>query len=222
MYVGEIPVTIIRKPIRHIYLRVRPPDARVVISAGGHFSDNEIINFAEAHLDWLRKQIAKIKLQQSQLVFPPASQLIWGEPLEVSFQSNAESYGIFIEAEKLVVTSPKPIVSSLWDQLLGILLKNLVDEAAPPLIQKWRLRLKLPPISFGIRRMKSRWGTCYPAKKRIILNSELATKPQICLEKVILHELVHFFEHNHGPGFKYRMDKLMPDWRAIAKMLNNG
>lgn len=68
--------------------------------------------------------------------------------------------------------------------------------------------------------MTTRWGTCNSSDRRIWLNLQLAKKPTECLEYVILHELAHLKVHNHGKNFVAIMDRYMPDWRNMKKMLN--
>lgn len=67
---------------------------------------------------------------------------------------------------------------------------------------------------WGIRRMKTKWGSCIPESTSILLNLELAKKHPQCLEYVVVHELAHFREDNHGERFTKLMDSLMPDWRS--------
>ena len=45
--------------------------------------------------------------------------------------------------------------------------------------------------SFGVRKMKTKWGSCNTDKKSILLNLELAKKPYQCIEYIVVHELVH-------------------------------
>jgi predicted metal-dependent hydrolase len=68
--------------------------------------------------------------------------------------------------------------------------------------------------------MTSRWGTCNRKTKKIWLNLQLAKKTPECLDYVILHELVHIAEKNHGERFVSLMDKYMPMWREIRATLN--
>ena len=49
---------------------------------------------------------------------------------------------------------------------------------------------------------------------------ELAKKPQICLEYIIAHELVHLLERNHNDRFVSLMNKFMPKWRMYRDELN--
>lgn len=71
----------------------------------------------------------------------------------------------------------------------------------------------------AVREMKSRWGSCHIAKRKITLNKRLAEKSRPALEYVVLHEYVHFLHPNHGAGFHAEMARLMPDYRQRRKML---
>ena len=50
----------------------------------------------------------------------------------------------------------------------------------------------------GIKRMKTKWGTCNIEARRIWLNLELAKKPPACLEYILVHEMVHLLERHHN------------------------
>lgn len=89
----------------------------------------------------------------------------------------------------------------------------------PGLIATWEARLGVRVAAWGFRRMRSRWGSCNPATARISLNLELATRPEACLEYVLVHEMAHLLEPGHGPAFKAVMDGALPDWRRVKKLL---
>ena len=63
-------------------------------------------------------------------------------------------------------------------------------------------------------------GIVQPESTRIWLNLELAKKHPQCLEYVVVHELAHFREDNHGERFTKLMDSVMPDWRSRRDTLN--
>ena len=75
------------------------------------------------------------------------------------------------------------------------------------------------PSEVKVRNMKN-WGNCRYQDKRITLNLKLAKKDPICLEYVMIHELCHLIEFNHGKNFKKLMDKFCPNWKKIKKILN--
>ena len=46
--------------------------------------------------------------------------------------------------------------------------------------------------------MKTKWGSCSPAAGHSWLNSELARTPLRCIEYIVVHELAHLLERQHG------------------------
>lgn len=67
--------------------------------------------------------------------------------------------------------------------------------------------------------MKTKWGSCNPKDKNIRLNTELAKKPKASVEYIIVHELIHLLEANHGDRFISLLDEHMPDWQHRKQML---
>ena len=72
----------------------------------------------------------------------------------------------------------------------------------------------------GIKRMKTKWGSCSAEARRIWLNLELAKKPVQCLEYLIVHDLAHLIERHHNDRFAALMDERLPDWKARRALLN--
>ena len=59
-------------------------------------------------------------------------------------------------------------------------------------------------VSIGrvrVQKMKTRWGSCNPLTKSILINLELAKKPSECLEYIVVHELAHLLEPTHNSRF---------------------
>ena len=57
-------------------------------------------------------------------------------------------------------------------------------------------------------------------EKRIWINLELAKKPQICLEYIVVHEMVHLLERFHNDKFISYMDRYLPNWRSLKQALS--
>ena len=79
--------------------------------------------------------------------------------------------------------------------------------------------LENQPPFLKVRDMKSRWGVCCPAKRRITLALRLAEKPREAVEYVILHEYAHFVRLDHNPAFWAVVERYMPDYRARRALL---
>ena len=64
----------------------------------------------------------------------------------------------------------------------------------------------------------SNWGSC-SVRGNINLNLRLVTLPQTLQDYVMLHELCHLKEMNHGPKFHALLESLCPSHRALEKEL---
>ncbi|MDT4882911.1 hypothetical protein FQZ97_1189080 [compost metagenome] len=95
-------------------------------------------------------------------------------------------------------------------------LKKLI----PDLLDKWQPILGVTASAWGIKRMKTKWGTCNFKARRIWLNVELAKKPVQCLEYILVHELTHLLNRHHNERFTRLLDQHLPQWRALREDLN--
>jgi predicted metal-dependent hydrolase len=68
--------------------------------------------------------------------------------------------------------------------------------------------------------MKTKWGSCSPAAGHSWLNSELARTPMRCIEYIVVHELAHLLECQHGDRFVALLDRVMPQWQQCRAELN--
>ena len=87
-------------------------------------------------------------------------------------------------------------------------------------IEKWEDTIGVTVNEWGVKLMKTKWGTCNEQDKRIWINLELAKKNPRCLEYIIVHEMVHLLERHHNDKFKAYMDEFLPNWKSIRDELN--
>lgn len=99
--------------------------------------------------------------------------------------------------------------------------RDQLRERVAKLLEVWAPRVGEWPAQVHVQRMKTKWGSCHPGRRAIRLNTELAKKPPECLEYVLVHELVHLREANHGPRFQAILDEVMPMWREHRDALND-
>ena len=67
--------------------------------------------------------------------------------------------------------------------------------------------------------MKRRWGSCSNAGV-VTLNLALVKVPKDCIDYVIMHELCHLKEANHGPRFWALLGRAMPDYEMRKRRLD--
>jgi predicted metal-dependent hydrolase len=107
--------------------------------------------------------------------------------------------------KRLLYAGYKTEASRIFPEMLGWILKIHENQM-------------FQPTGLVIRSMKSRWGSC--SRKGIItLSTELIKLPDIYLEYVIIHELCHLKQHNHGKEYYKLLSALFPDWKKVRKDL---
>ncbi len=94
-----------------------------------------------------------------------------------------------------------------------------VEALTPALVAQYERKMGVKVQRIAYRSMVSRWGSCTPRTGRICINVQLARFPVECLEMVVVHELCHLLEANHGARFYAHMDTYLPDWRARKALL---
>ena len=92
----------------------------------------------------------------------------------------------------------------------------------PPLLEKWQPILGVQARAWGIKKMKTKWGSCNPTAKHLWFNLELVNKPVMCLEYLVVHELVHLLERNHTERFTALINGFLPNWSVCRATLNSG
>lgn len=86
-------------------------------------------------------------------------------------------------------------------------MKKRASVCLPPLLAMWAERFGFNYKKVRITGACSRWGSCSSAGT-ISLSCYLMLLPTHLMDYVILHELVHTKEMNHGPRFWELLDKL--------------
>lgn len=72
-----------------------------------------------------------------------------------------------------------------------------------------------------VRDMRTRWGSCHPAKRQITLAARLALQPPQAIEYVVVHEYCHFMHPDHQAGFWALVESILPDWKARRALLRD-
>lgn len=220
--IEEIPITLYRKNIKNMYLRVIPPNGEVKLSAPLFTSNNDIINFVKSHKEWIlekQKLIAENEIKAPLKYTNGETHSIWGKEYTIQLIKNNVK-NVIVDEEKSIIYLPVPKRSTIdkRKKILDEFYRKEVQKAIPPVLDKCTKIVGRQPKSIKVRKMKN-WGNC-KQDGRITLNLNLAKKDPICMEYVMIHELCHLIEFNHGKKFKKLMDTYCPNWKKIKKMLN--
>lgn len=222
--IEDIPLILERKNIKHMYLRVLTPSGEVKISAPMHLSDERIAEFVISRKEWI---LEKQKLISSGEIKPELKyktgekHLLWGKEYTLQLILNDKIKNVIADDEKQVIYLPVSKRSKMESRQKALyeFYRTEVKKELDNVLEKCVDIVGKRPNEVKIRNMKN-WGNCRYQDKRITLNLKLAMNDKICLEYVLIHELTHLIEFNHGKNFKKLMDEFMPNWREIKKKLN--
>lgn len=220
--VDGISIEILRKPIKNLHLRIYPPDGLVRVSAPLRLSLKHIYQQIEAKREWIHKQRARLQALPAHI--EPTMQTgethyFLGQAYRLCCEETAHTSQITLNDNLLLLTT-KPHTSCTEKQVrLKLWYKTQMESLLPHLIKKWQPIIGVTVADWGVKMMKTRWGSCNTRMKRIWLNLVLIKKPMICLEYVLVHEMVHLLEASHNTRFYQLMDEFMPDWRDHQKAL---
>jgi len=222
--VGGIEVVVLHKSIKNLHLNVLPPVGKVRVSAPLGMSDDAIRTFLATRISWIRKQQAKFKGQERQTprrYVSGESHYYLGKKYRLEVVSANTKSGVAIEGKKKLVLSVRP-KSKLLNraQVMQGWYRGELNKILGSMIKRWEGKLGVKSSFWGIRKMRTRWGTCHYPAKRLWFNLELVKKPESCIQHVVVHELVHLIERKHSDKFVSLMDKYLPKWRSEKDELN--
>lgn len=194
--IGDIPVEVLHKDIKNVHLSVHPPSGRVRISAPLRMDLDTIRVFAISKLSWIKKQQSKFQNQEREApreYISRESHYYLGKRYLLKIIENNASPKVVLKHETIDLhIRPNSSIEKRRD-IFYEWYRQRLKEIIPGIIARYEELMKVKVEEFGIKKMRTRWGTCNMKAKRIWLNLELAKKQKECIEYIVVHEMMHFF-----------------------------
>ncbi len=224
MTVRGIDIDVIYKDIKNLHIGVYPPLGRVRVAAPDRLDDDRVRLAVIQRLPWIKKQREQMRSadrQSEREMITGESHYVWGTRHRLKVVERPGRAHFEIDGERLLLYAPEGTSSARRRELLDQWYRQQLRSAVPALIAKWEPVLDVSVPRWSIRRMKTKWGSCNRETGHIWLNPELAKKHPDCLEYIVVHEMTHHLERNHGERFTKLMDKFLPVWRSRREQLND-
>lgn len=220
-----IPVTVTRKRMKTMRLRVLSSDRSVHLSIPTCVSNESAMLFLSSKEDFIRKALSELASRPAcaPLQYTDGETLmLWGIPYTISVSEGGRRYSLVFDGTTRVAHLSVPCDSSheKREKCVRDAYRAALDTLLSSVIPKWEAITGFTSASYDIRFMKSRWGSCNTKTRHIRLNLRLAEHPMICTEYVVLHELCHLKIPHHGKEFHALVGSFLPDWHSIRAMLN--
>lgn len=217
-------VEVVRKDIKNLHLAVYPPNGRVRVAVPLRLDDEAVRLAVISRLGWIRRRQASFEQQDRQSereMISGESHYVQGRRHRLDVIEYPGKTSVSVRNNNRLGLRVRPGTSRQnREAALHRWYRQLLRDQIPALIAKWEPVIGVKVAGWGIKKMKTRWGTCNTAARRVWLNLELAKKPPSCLEYILVHEMVHLLERHHNDQFRECMDRFMPQWRLRREELN--
>ena len=205
-------------------LSVYPPNGDVKVSAPAEMELEIIRTFIISKLSWIKKQQQKVQTQERETpreFLERESHYFQGKRYLLKIQATNKKAYVSLTHKNIVLNIRNSSSVEQKKNLLFEWYRAQLKAQIPQLIKQYEQMMQVSVHEFGIKKMKTKWGTCSPTARRIWVNLELAKKPPECLEYIIVHEMTHLLEPTHNQRFVSLMNKFLPQWRLYKDELNN-
>ena len=213
---SPITYTLLTKQVKHINMRIQP-SGEIVVSANPFVPQKKIDEFVNQKISWILKHQKELMERRAVLTYTKEYFVLFGRTLKVKLIMGKYSHVHYGNDILYVHLKEEASFESVMERFMRKLCMDVFTDIAG-LIQKRLQDYSLPTPVLKIRKMKSRWGSCIPAKQQITLNQNLIHYPIEFAEYVILHELVHFIQPNHSKAFYQIIEYYMPDYKERIKL----
>jgi predicted metal-dependent hydrolase len=222
--VSGVQVAVVRKRIKNLHLGVYPPEGRVRVAAPVEMSEDAVRVAVVGKLGWIKRQQARFRRQERQSardIVSGEAHYFLGRRYRLEVVTDGAPGSVLLRRSGIMTLHVRP----QWDRdrregALYEWYRERLRDLARPLVAKWSRRLGVDVRYWGLKKMKTRWGSCNATARRVWLNVELAKKPPECVEYLVVHELVHLISRRHDDHFRRLVDRHLPRWRHTREVLN--
>ena len=223
---GKVTILINRKKIKNVHLKVYR-DLSVRLNLPDIVPDEWIKGFLENKKDWIDKQLTKYKSAEGYnnlrcLKSGSSTQYLGKDVRIIKEQSDCNA----IQMEEKVITvylkdlHNNDLFERLFQKWWREQAYNIYIDELKKLYDKIFKKHEIPFPSLSIRKMDTLWGSCIKAKNKIILNEYLLKADRLCIQYVVLHELIHMLYNKHDANFYNFLTIHMPDWKERKNRLD--
>lgn len=222
--VDGLTVHVVRKDIKNLHLAVYPPDGQVRVAVPLRMNDEAVRLAVVTRLGWIRRQQLKFSQQERQSpreYVSGESHYFQGARYRLNLIEQNGVSRVQVRNRQYIDLYVRPGSTAVQRRrVMGAWYRAYLRGTLPGLIEKWEKVMGVQVAEWGIKQMKTRWGTCNIEARRIWINLELAKKSPRCLEYIVVHEMTHLLERLHNERFRGWMDRFLPQWQFLRDELN--
>jgi predicted metal-dependent hydrolase len=220
--VGEMVISLHRKAIKNLNISILPPEGSIRVSAPVNMPETMIRSAVIKRIPWIKDKQAQFQQQtrvSAREICSGESHYLWGKRYRLEVIERQGKHELMVEKDKLVLYVSPNTTRDKRNKVMQDHYRQQLNGKISALFAHWLPIIRVIIKDWRVQQMKTRWGSCAIHSKRILLNLELAKKPPVCLEYVLVHELIHLLEPSHNARFHALMDHFLPDWKERKALL---
>ncbi len=198
---------------KRLSIKLKPFEGVKVI-VPKHMHPKEALQFVHDNAAWIKQNMVKVKEKESDLTIFDEHTQFKTRDFSVQIKKSALSQ-VKLQLKNGILTIYYPQNQDVKSPIIQENIRYGIEEAMRMYAKNYlpkRLHQLAEIHGFSYRKvfiknLKSRWGSCSNVNN-INLNLHLMRLPDNLIDSVILHELCHTVEKNHGPRFWALLDKV--------------
>lgn len=172
------------------------------------------MRFIGRQLAWIAKQRAKVRRPEAPVRWTNGSSvLLDGVLAAIAVERVDDAFVAKYGGRSVPVADPDDVRAAIERDLRVFAAERLV-----PRLRELASALQVSFTKVTIRNQRSRWGSCSRVGA-IALNFRLVQMPPPVSDYVLIHELMHIGQQNHGPSFWRLVERACPTFRESERWL---
>lgn len=204
-YMG-VPIYIKKKPMKHMYIRVRESGCHINMSK--KMSSKFVENYLKENIEAIKKTYLKLKHMTYSIL---------GKPISVSYSK--DHYDYEFNGNHLTIAHP---IS--FDEGFKAFLKTSMMSYIQHLEAQLQNHLKpfnITPVPYRFKYLTSKFGSYHRLKHTITLNTYLYMLEPTLIFYVLMHEYAHTKAFHHQQAFYDLQHQLCPNDKELSKRLKS-
>ena len=201
------------------------PNKGIVLTLPYFLSYKYGLTVLEKRKNWIEKHLPKIKaIEQKTTIFDENSIFKTSKRKVIIKKHSSDKVRTKIDTNSIHIYYPEnipvktPVIQEIIRNSIIKALRIEAKEYLPDRTYELAKKLGFKLNRVFVKNNKTLWGSC-SGKNNINLNLHLIRLPSHLIDYVIIHELCHTVEKNHGPRFWKLLDSILGDAKKISKEL---
>ncbi|MCI9280713.1 MAG: M48 family metallopeptidase [Bacilli bacterium] len=201
----QINVIVNHKKIKNIYFRFDDL-GNLCVNANKWITNKEILKLIEKNCNSLEKMLNKVEKKRERAN---------------EFRYLGNSYELIYDDKANEVEFNDGKIIARNEEMINKFLKLKIKEIFVDEVNKMKSIIDTPEFTLKFRKMKTRWGVCNYKLCTITLNTELIRYSRDEIRYVIVHEMCHFYHHDHSKNFWNMVEYYYPNYKNARKELRD-